>query len=141
MSLGPIVAELTCYHAGLGAVSLSLKTGIYSEQTAISALLRRWMAMYEKPERERTVDEQAVMTKQIVLQSDEQGNLGQCGFSAPSAFKEPNILDIVLTNKDTHELMIIPPEGTNLFVKAQFRASVEAEWQKKYPNAPVAVGV
>ena len=135
-----VVAELTYMPAGMGGVYLSLKTGVYSDQTAISALLRRWMAMYVKPEHDRTEDEQAVMTKQIVLQSDQNGNLGKRSFSAASVFKEPNVLYINRTNKDTHALRIIFPDGTNLFVKSQFRATLEAEWRKQYPNAPVTVG-
>ena len=98
------------------------------------------MAMYVKPEHDRTEDEQAVMTKQIVLQSDQYGNLGKRSYSAALILKLPNDLHINRINKDTHALRIVFPEGTNLIVKSQFRATLEAEWRKQYPNAPVTVG-
>jgi len=97
------------------------------------------MDMYVKPEHDRTEDEQAVMTKQIVLQSDQYGNLGKRSYSAALVMKLPNDLHIQRMNKDTHALRIIFPEGTNLFVKSEFRATLEKEWRKLYPNAPVTV--
>ena len=81
---------------------LTLETGVFSDRTAISALLRRWMDMYVKPEHDRTEDEQAVMTKQIVLQSDQNGNLGKRSYSAALILKLPNDLHINRINKDTH---------------------------------------
>ena len=134
-----VVAELTYIPSSLGGVMLTLETGVFSDRTAISALLRRWMDMYVKPEHDRTEDEQAVMTKQIVLQSDQYGNLGKRSYSAALILKLPNDLHINRINKDTHALRIVFPEGTNLIVKSQFRATLEAEWRKQYPNATVTV--